>query len=75
MHIGTKHLGTFMGITITEPTRVLRFNKNEIKALDRAASIAEQARLLVEVDSDLDLDLAQAEHGCRNLIAQELTLE
>ncbi len=66
MHIGTTNFGT---------SRILRFSKREIAALERAASIAEQARALVEVDSDLDLELAQAEHGCRNIITQELTLE
>ncbi len=74
MRIRTKYLGSFMGITIGDPLHVLMFNKQELAALERAAAIAERARDLVELDSDLDLELAQAEHGCRNLITQDLIL-
>ena len=55
-------------------SRVLLFNKIETKALERAADIAEHARSLIERDSNLDFELAQAEHACRNLITQKLTL-
>ncbi len=54
---------------------VIRFNKREITALEAAARIAERARALATEDSDLYVDMAQAEHGCRFLIEHDLTIE
>ncbi len=54
---------------------VIRFNKREITALETAARIAERARALAREDSDLYVDIAQAEHGCRFLIEHDLTIE
>ncbi len=55
--------------------RVIRFNKREITALENAARIAERARSLVDEDSDLYIDMAPAEHGCRFLIEHDLTID
>lgn len=46
----------------------LTFNKNELRTLAAAASIAQQARTLVgDEQSEVDTLLADIEHSCREI--------